>query len=106
MFIESYNGLEESNPQWNSIPVSSSELYPWDEKSTYVQEPPFFTDMGMELEPDQPIENARVLVIAGDSTTTDHISPAGAIDPDSPAGRTSSKTGSRCGFQQLRQPAR
>ena len=86
VFIESYNGLEESNPQWNSIPVSSSELYPWDEKSTYVQDPPFFTDMGMELEPISPIEDARVLVIAGDSTTTDHISPAGAIDPDSPAG--------------------
>ena len=86
-FIESYNGLEESNPQWNSIPVSSSELYPWDEKSTYVQEPPFFTDMGMDLEPIEPIEGARVLVIAGDSTTTDHISPAGAIDPDSPAGK-------------------
>ena len=86
VFIESYNGLEESNPQWNSIPVSSSELYPWDEKSTYVQEPPFFTDMGMELEPISPIADARVLVIAGDSTTTDHISPAGAIDPDSPAG--------------------
>ncbi len=86
-FIESYNGLEESNPQWNSIPVSSSELYPWDEKSTYVQEPPFFTDMGMDLEPIEPIEGARVLVVAGDSTTTDHISPAGAIDPDSPAGK-------------------
>mgnify|MGYP006267212033 CR=1 FL=1 len=85
-FIESYSGLEESNPQWNAIPVADSQLYPWDSKSTYIQEPPFFTDMGMETDPIEPIANARVLVMAGDSTTTDHISPAGAIAPDSPAG--------------------
>ncbi len=86
-FIKSYSGLEESNPQWNAIPVSDSQLYPWDEKSSYIQEPPFFVDMGMELDDIKPIEGARVLVMAGDSTTTDHISPAGAIAPDSPAGK-------------------
>ncbi len=86
-FIESYSGLEDSNPQWNAIPVADSQLYPWDAKSTYIQEPPFFVDMGMELDEIKPIENARVLVMAGDSTTTDHISPAGAIAPDSPAGK-------------------
>jgi len=86
-FIESYSGLEESNAQWNAIPVADSQLYPWDQKSTYVQEPPFFTDMSMDLEPIAPIEDAHVLVMAGDSTTTDHISPAGAIAPDSPAGQ-------------------
>jgi aconitate hydratase len=85
-FIKSYTGLEDSNPEWNAIPVSNSELYPWSESSTYVQEPPFFTDMGMNVDPITPIEDARVLVIAGDSTTTDHISPAGPIDPASPAG--------------------
>lgn len=86
-FIRSYGGLESSNPQWNAITLSGSELYPWNEESTYIQEPPFFTDMSMIVEPISPIENARVLVQAGDSTTTDHISPAGAIDPSSPAGR-------------------
>jgi aconitate hydratase len=86
-FIESYTGLEEANPQWNAIPVADSQLYPWDEKSTYIQEPPFFTEMGMELDPISPISDANVLVMAGDSTTTDHISPAGAIAPDSPAGK-------------------
>ncbi|MFP4113058.1 MAG: aconitate hydratase AcnA [Spirochaetota bacterium] len=86
-FIESYSGLEDSNPQWNAIPVSSDELYPWSEQSGYIQEPPFFTSMGLDLEPIAPIESARVLVAAGDSTTTDHISPAGAIDPASPAGK-------------------
>ncbi len=86
-FIESYGGLESSNPQWNAISLSASEIYPWRESSTYIQEPPFFTDMKMDVEPISAIENARVLVMAGDSTTTDHISPAGPIDPASPAGR-------------------
>ncbi|MCK4516892.1 MAG: aconitate hydratase AcnA, partial [Spirochaetaceae bacterium] len=85
-FMKSYSGLESSNPQWNAIKLPGSELYAWDEASSYIQEPPFFTDM--ELEPGQitPIQGAHVLVMAGDSTTTDHISPAGPIAPDSPAG--------------------
>jgi aconitate hydratase len=86
-FIKSYEGLESSNEQWNNIEVSGSTLYRWDEQSTYIREPDFFTDMKPEVEPIGPIKGARVLVWAGDSTTTDHISPAGAIDPDSPAGR-------------------
>ncbi len=86
-FMESYDGLEESNPEWNAIPVSNTELYPWSDESTYIQEPPFFTDMDLTVLPISPITNARVLVIAGDSTTTDHISPAGPIAPDSPAGQ-------------------
>jgi aconitate hydratase len=84
-FIESYDGLESSNPVWNAISLSGSELYPWDDKSTYIQEPPFFTDMGMDTEPITAIRDAHVLVMAGDSTTTDHISPAGPIAADSPA---------------------
>ncbi|MFP4205077.1 MAG: aconitate hydratase AcnA [Spirochaetaceae bacterium] len=86
-FLRSYEGLETSNEQWNSIRTSGSELYRWDENSTYIREPAFFTDMNAQPEPISSIEDARVLVWAGDSTTTDHISPAGAIDADSPAGR-------------------
>ncbi|MDA3950726.1 MAG: aconitate hydratase AcnA [Spirochaeta sp.] len=86
-FIESYTGLEESNPDWNAIPVVESALYNWKDESSYIQEPPFFRDMGLEVTPISEITDARVLVKAGDSITTDHISPAGAIAPDSPAGR-------------------
>ncbi len=86
-FIESYSGLEDSNPQWNEIPVAQSPLYQWEDASTYIQEPPFFQGMGLEVAPIRAIENARALVIAGDSITTDHISPAGPIAPDSPAGK-------------------
>jgi aconitate hydratase len=85
-FIRSYTGLEESNEQWNNIPVTESALYDWKEESDYIQEPPFFVGMGLETEPIKPIRRARVLVMAGDSITTDHISPAGAIAGDSPAG--------------------
>ena len=85
-FIESYSGLEDSNPEWNAIPADGSALYDWKADSNYIQEPPFFTDMGLDVDAIQPIKDARVLVVAGDSITTDHISPAGAIAPDSPAG--------------------
>ncbi|MEE8442031.1 MAG: aconitate hydratase AcnA [Spirochaetia bacterium] len=85
-FMQSYRGLESSNPRWNAIELSGSDLYPWDEKSTYIREPPFFTEMELEIGPITAIRDAYVLVMAGDSTTTDHISPAGPIAPDSPAG--------------------
>jgi aconitate hydratase A / 2-methylisocitrate dehydratase len=86
-FMKSYSGLEDSNPQWNAIELSGSELYAWNEKSSYIQEPPFFTEMDLQTGTIAGIKDAHVLVMAGDSTTTDHISPAGAIAPDSPAGR-------------------
>mgnify|MGYP006266107391 CR=1 FL=1 len=86
-FIDSYSGLESSNKTWNAIDVASSDLYPWQGDSTYIQEPSFFEGMTLETGPIASIENARVLVKAGDSITTDHISPAGAIDPDAPAGQ-------------------
>ncbi len=86
-FIDSYSGLEGSNPEWNAIPVASSALYDWKESSSYIQEPPFFKGMNLKSEPISSITGARVLVKAGDSITTDHISPAGAIAPDSPAGK-------------------
>lgn len=74
------------NEEWDKIPVGGGELYEWKEESTYIQEPPFFMDMGEEPDPIHPIQNARVLVKAGDSITTDHISPAGNIESSSPAG--------------------
>ena len=86
-FIKSYSGLEDSNEEWNRIESPESAIYNWKDDSTYIQEPPFFQDMSPEPAPIGPIRNARVLVMAGDSITTDHISPAGAIDPDSPAGK-------------------
>src|SRR5690625_570953 len=85
MFRRMYEGIEESNSKWNEIPVRGGELFDWNPDSTYIQEPPFFTDMKTEIEPLSSIEGARVLVVVGDSVTTDHISPAGAIAPDSAA---------------------
>ena len=79
--------IEESNPEWNSINFESAEIYDWNSKSTYILEPPFFVDMPAKAPGITSIKDARVLVWAGDSVTTDHISPAGAIDPNSPAGK-------------------
>ncbi len=87
IFHRMYNGIEDSNDEWNAIPVSGGELFAWDEASTYIQEPPFFVDMPAEPSPIKPISGARVLVKVGDSITTDHISPAGSIKADSPAGK-------------------
>lgn len=87
IFNRMYNGIEESNDEWNAIPVSGGELFAWDEASTYIQEPPFFVDMPIEPSPIGAITGARVLVKVGDSITTDHISPAGSIKADSPAGK-------------------
>ncbi|MHC4816042.1 MAG: aconitate hydratase AcnA [Planctomycetota bacterium] len=86
-FRRVYQGIESSNQVWNAIPVEQGELYPWDDSSTYIQRPPFFEGMSREPRPIQPIRDARVLIKVGDSITTDHISPAGAIAAESPAGR-------------------
>ncbi len=87
MFVESYSNVFDGNSMWNEIPVSGGELYEWDETSTYIQRPPFFETFSLEPEPLQEIRGARVLGLFGDSITTDHISPAGSIARDSPAGR-------------------
>ncbi len=87
LFGREYAAVFEGNELWNRIPVEGGELYPWDPASTYIQEPPFFRDMALEPPGIRPIRNARVLLVLGDSVTTDHISPAGAIPADSPAGR-------------------
>jgi aconitate hydratase len=87
MFEEKYADVFTGNPVWNAIQGSTGELYTWDPKSTYIQEPPFFTDLRPESPQIKDISEARVLVMLGDSITTDHISPAGAIPADSPAGK-------------------
>jgi aconitate hydratase len=87
IFKKEYTGIESSNEHWNAIPVSGGALYEWNPESTYIQEPSFFVDLSREPSPIQPIEGARVLVKVGDSVTTDHISPAGSIAKDSPAGQ-------------------
>ncbi|MFM7921976.1 MAG: aconitate hydratase AcnA [Planctomycetaceae bacterium] len=87
MFVEQYGQASAGPPEWQKISGSEGDLYQWDLTSTYVQEPPFFVDMPAEPAPIQAIEGARCLVSVGDSTTTDHISPAGSIKANSPAGR-------------------
>ncbi|MBX7166891.1 MAG: aconitate hydratase AcnA [Pirellulales bacterium] len=87
MFRERYNNVFASNDKWNQIKVAKSDLYAWDAASTYIQEPPFLAELTREPSPTQPIAGARVLAALGDSVTTDHISPAGSIAKDSPAGR-------------------
>jgi len=86
MFASRYSNVFASNEKWNAIDTASSDLFPWDEQSTYIQEPPFLLDIGPEPGNIQPIHDARVLIALGDSVTTDHISPAGAIAKDGPAG--------------------
>ena len=87
MFNEQYGNVYTGNEQWNEVDVPEGELYDWDPDSTYVKEPNFFDDLSPEPEPLQDISGARVLVKVGDSVTTDHISPAGAIPRNSPAGQ-------------------
>ncbi len=87
LFRHQYTNVAERNEDWNAIPVKGGELFQWDEKSTYIQEPPFFTNLTNAPQPIKPIRDARVLVMVGDSVTTDHISPAGSIKKDSPAGK-------------------
>lgn len=85
-FREQYAKASEGPELWQQIGVAGGEIFEWDERSTYVQEPPFFVAMQTDPSPIASIVGARVLVLAGDSVTTDHISPAGAIKADSPAG--------------------
>ncbi len=87
MFRKSYAEVFEGSEQWKSMPVPTGDLYEWDAASTYVKHPPFFEGLTADPPPVEAIAGARVLVYLGDSVTTDHISPAGAIKKDSPAGR-------------------
>ncbi len=87
MFREKYANVFTGNETWNAIHAAESALYNWDPDSTYIQEPPFFVDLTPEVPSIEDIHGARVLALLGDSITTDHISPAGAIPVDSPAGK-------------------
>jgi aconitate hydratase len=87
MYINRYGHIREGSEEWQAIKGVAGDLYNWGETSTYIQEPPFFTDFSLTPSPLQPIRNARVLGLFGDSVTTDHISPAGDIALNSPAGR-------------------
>jgi aconitate hydratase len=86
MFREQYANVFDGNPQFNAVKVAGGDRFAWDPASTYIQEPPFFR-ITREIPPLQPIQGARVLAFMADSTTTDHISPAGNIAPGSPAAR-------------------
>jgi len=81
-----YSQFAEQNPLWNEIPSSTGQVYEWDAESTYIQEPPYFEGFSMATGSFSDIKGARALAIFGDSVTTDHISPAGAIKANSPAG--------------------
>jgi len=87
MFRNAYEESLRGDERWNALDAPSGELFQWDETSTYVKRPPFFEDMPRQAPPIKDIRNARVLAVLGDSVTTDHISPAGSIPSDSPAGK-------------------
>ncbi|MBI2792010.1 MAG: aconitate hydratase AcnA [Gammaproteobacteria bacterium] len=93
MFSSRYANVFKGDEQWRDLPAPDSELFIWDDKSTYVKNPPYFEHMTHEIPALQDIKNARVLAKLGDSVTTDHISPAGAIKADSPAGQFLQKLG-------------
>ena len=87
MFKSQYANVGAKNDEWNKIPVKGGDLFDFEEKSTYIQDPPFFTNLAPRPSALAAISGARVLVMVGDSVTTDHISPAGSIKKDSPAGK-------------------
>ncbi|MGE4560641.1 MAG: aconitate hydratase AcnA [Desulfobulbus sp.] len=86
LFTRSYESVFDGDAGWNALSAGNSDLYPWERDSSYIREPPFFQELGAEPKPVTNIEGARILALFGDSITTDHISPAGAIGPQTPAG--------------------
>ena len=86
-FRRRYDNVWQSNERWNAVPTSAGELYDWQATSTYIQEPPFLSEITREPKPPTSVRGARVLLALGDSVTTDHISPAGSIAKASPAGK-------------------
>jgi len=93
MFSTQYASVFDGDERWRSLPTPEGALFEWDENSTYVKKPPYFEGMQLEPAPVSDVEGARVLVKLGDSVTTDHISPAGSIKVDSPAGKYLSDRG-------------
>ncbi len=92
-FTRQYATVFDGSAEWQAITTESSSLFNWDSSSTYIQAPPFFDGLTMEPDEIEPIHGARVLVMVGDSVTTDHISPAGSIPSDTPAGRFLTEAG-------------
>ena len=86
MFRSQYASVFDGDETWQSLPIPDSQTYDWDSQSTYIQNPPFFEGLTAEIDDVTPVKDARILALLGDSITTDHISPAGAIKADSPAG--------------------
>lgn len=86
MFNKEYADVCSGDEEWRNIQITSGDTYTWEADSTYIQNPPYFNNLGVTPEPVSDIHNARALAILGDSITTDHISPAGSINPQSPAG--------------------
>ncbi len=93
MFTTQYAGVFDGDERWQSLPTPEGAIFEWDQSSTYVKRPPYFDGMKLEITPVQDVSGARVLVKLGDSVTTDHISPAGSIKADSPAGKYLSDRG-------------
>jgi aconitate hydratase len=87
VFASTYASVFAGDSEWANLPVPQGALYAWDEQSTYVQEPPFFENLSPDASPLEDIRGARVLLVLGDSITTDHISPAGSIEPQQSAGQ-------------------
>ncbi len=87
MFTRTYGSVFDGDERWNSLEIPSGDLYEWGDESTYIRRPPYFDGMPLEPGTVEDVLGARCLVMVGDSVTTDHISPAGAIRPDSPAGK-------------------
>jgi len=87
MFTRSYGEVYQGDDRWRGLPVPKGETYSWEKDSTYIRRAPYFDDMTLQPAPVEDIRNARVLAVLGDSVTTDHISPAGSIKKDSPAGK-------------------
>ena len=87
MFHHQYSGVFKGDTEWNSLQVPKEDCYRWEELSTYIRRPPYFDGMATQPAPLEDISNARVLAVLGDSMTTDHISPAGSIAKESPAGK-------------------
>ncbi len=99
MFVDQYSDILNANPEWSSVESSTGSLYEWKQTSTYIQLPPFFDGFGMSAGTICSFEGMRPLAILGDSVTTDHISPAGSIPADGPAGRFLQANGvDKCDF--------
>ena len=87
MFIQAYQNALDGDSDWQELKIPKGEMFEWEQDSTYIKKPPYFESMTQEVPPIDDITQARVLALLGDSVTTDHISPAGSIDPSSPAGQ-------------------